>query len=178
MPNHSENSGQNGDSAKVWFWDHDLGFALYCLGIPTDEIGTQLGISGRMIRLQAKNDDWEARAEKVNLERALRTGQKASKEQEFIRSRECAYARRLLGMAESEIRQWKPGKATLLDITRLLELASRLGRLGSGLPLMPVELTVEHDISERMQAALDKAYAEEPKTFDVSPAQELPHPSV
>src|ERR1700677_4643287 len=134
------------DETRVGEWDHDLAFALYCMGIPTADIAAQIGISQRMIQHQAKIDKWEDRAEKVAIERSLRIGAKASKEQDFVRTAECSYARRLFGLAEQELRAYKTTKPSLLDITRILELASRLGRLGSGLPLYPVEIFVTHDL--------------------------------
>jgi hypothetical protein len=162
----------NYDDTRVWAWDHDLAFALYCIGMPTEDIAAQMGISQRMIQHQAKADRWEDRADKVAVERALRIDKKQSEEQKQIRSLECAYARRLFGLAEQELRAYKTTKPTLLDIGRIIDLASRLGRLGSGLPLNQVDISVTHDISERMNEALEKAYG--PKPIDIDPAKELP----
>jgi hypothetical protein len=150
-------------------WDHESAFALYCLDLPTEEIGASVGVSGRQVRYVAEAEKWEERREKWQAARAERFTKNTSKEQEFIRQTECSYARRLFGMAEAEIRQWKPGKATLLDITRLLDLASRLGRLGSGLPLNQVEVSQTYDLGEHLMAAIERAYGDAAKTLDVAP---------
>ena len=168
----SAKADSNGDSAKARSWNHDTGFALYCLGISTDEIGAQVGVSGRMIRQRAQRDGWQARADKVQTERASRVGAKASKEQEFIRAQECQYARRLMGLAEQILRTIKTADATILDLTRILDLASRLGRLGSGLPLNQVEVTQHFDLGEHLLAAIERAYSTpEQKPIDVVTAE-------
>lgn len=162
------------ESMAVWSWDHDTGFALYCLGIPTDDIGAACGVSGQAIRQCAAKEDWETRAEKVAVARAARITKGNSTEQQFVRGVECQYARRLFGLAEQELRLYKPGKATLLDITRLLDLASRLGRLGSGLPLNQVEVTQTYDLGENLMAAIERAYAPQPKPAITLPPNEDP----
>jgi hypothetical protein len=160
-------------AVEIKEWDHDQAYALYCLGLPTEEIGVAVGVTGRAIRYVAQADKWEERREKWQQARAERFTKHISKEQEFIRQTECSYARRLFGMAEMEIRLWKPGKATLLDMTRLLDVASRLGRLGSGLPLNQVEVTQTYDLGENLMQAIERAYsdapAKEPKLIEVAP---------
>jgi hypothetical protein len=129
------------------------------------------------IHLRADKDGWQAKREIVLLERAKRVGVHASKEQEFIRAQECELARRLMGLGWEILRTIKPGKASVTDLCRVLDLASRLGRLGSGLPLTPMELTVRPDLSEEWKEALRRVYGDGPepaKVEDVEPAKELP----
>jgi hypothetical protein len=155
-------------------WDGDLGFHLYCVGLNFAEIGHKFGVSARTVCHRADVEGWDAKREIVLLERAKRVGMAASKEQEFIRAQECDLARKLLGMGHELLRKIKIESATVSDLCRVLELASRLGRLGSGLPLMPVELHATMDLSESLQQALDRAYPPEPKPIDIEPPKELP----
>jgi hypothetical protein len=158
-------------------WDSHVGFALYCFGLNYEEIGDKSGVSSRTVCHRADKDGWNEKKAVVLAGRAERLSMDVSKEQQFIRAQECRYARQLFGLAEIMIRRVKVEKPTVRDICQLMLCASRLGRLGSGLPLVPVEIHQTHDLSAELEAALTKAYSEpEPKAIDVSPAQELPPP--
>jgi hypothetical protein len=164
-------------------WDADLGFHLYCVGLNFAEIGHKFGISGRTVCHRADVDGWDAKREIVVLERAKRVGMAGSKEQEFVRSQECDLARKLLGLGHQMLRDmdkhWQSSKTPVADLCKVLDLASRLGRLGSGLPLMPVEIHGFFDLTENLEKSLQRAYGvkeEVNEPIDVSPAQELPPP--
>jgi hypothetical protein len=151
-------------------WDSDLGFLLYSVGLTQVEIGKRLDIDPSTVSRVCTTERWDDKLEVVLRERAVLLGPKASKEQEFIRTQECAVARQLLGIGHQMIREfnsdmWKLSKTPIADMVKVLELASRLGRMGSGLPLNQVEVTVTHDLNEELRAALARAYPEETKSL-------------
>ena len=167
-----------GDELKVYAWDENLAFSLFCIGLNCTEIADQVGICARQVERVAKTEDWTARRNQVQKELAVRTGCKVGKEQEFVRGVESQYGRKLLGLAETELRQWKPGKATLLDIQRLIELGTTLLRRGAGMPLNSVEITQTYDIGEGLQSALERAYAGHPELGgSLMPAQVIDLPA-
>jgi hypothetical protein len=94
----------------------------------------------------------------------------ASKEQEFIRAQERHLARQLMGLGRKMLRKIKVESANVSDLCRVVKLASRLGRLGSGLPLVPVEETRQLDLNESLMTAIDRAYGPEPKAVIDAPA--------
>ena len=150
--------------------DWSLAFGLFLLGLTQQEIADQVGCSQASVSRRIADEDWPAKRDLVTTERAIRIGTKISKEQEFIRAQECQYARRLMGLAEQMLRTVSTKDATLLDLTRVLDMASRLGRLGSGLPLNQVEVTQTYDLGENLLAAIERAYGPQAK-----PAITLPH---
>lgn len=142
--------------------DRQLAFMLYVVGFNETELARKMGVSQQRVSQIARSNDWQAQRDMVLQERARKVGISASQEQEFIRSQEIHFARRLMGMAEQVMQSINLSKATIADLTKLVDLASRLGRLGSGLPLQPVELSVTHDISEDVRRMLDRAYGDSP----------------
>ena len=72
-------------------------------------------------------------------------------------------------LAREAIARWKKNPArcgTLEGIARLLDLASKLGRVSSGMSLEPVEKTGEEDAAFMIQieVALEKIYGPENPT--------------
>ena len=87
------------------------------------------------------------------------------KRQEDQRDEEWKSRGELLQMAREAIKRWKnkPERCGSLEgIARLLELASKLGRLASGMPTDRTELTGEDGgpIRVELTAALNKIYGE------------------
>ena len=156
-------------------WDSHVGFALYCFGLNYEEIGDKSGVSSRTVCHRADKDGWNEKKAVVLAGRAERLRMDVSKEQQFIRAQECRYARQLFGLAEIMIRRVKIEKPTVRDLCQLMLCASQLGRLGSGLPLVPVDIQQTHDLSAELEAALERAYSHDPpKPIDIAPALELP----
>ena len=158
--------------------DPFLAFALFLTGMTQREIATQMGCSQQYVSKMCVDNDWVGQREMVMRERIGRVTGMVSKEQEFLRAQECQYARRLMGLAEQMLRTVSTKDATLLDLTRVLDMASRLGRLGSGLPLNQVEVTQTYDLGEHLMAAIERAYAPQVKapapTIDLPPAAAPP----
>jgi hypothetical protein len=85
--------------------------------------------------------------------------------QEEHREKEWVLRCKLIHVAETAIERWlaKPDRCGSLEgIARLLDLASRLGRLSSGLPTDKTEVTgqVEAKLELEWEIALRKAYGE------------------
>lgn len=83
----------------------------------------------------------------------------------------------LIGLAREAIERWKKNPArcgTLEGIARLLDLASKLGRVSSGLSLEPAEKPPEEDAAFMIQieVALEKIYGQ------AAPAPTLPPAAV
>lgn len=156
--------------------DPFLAFALYLTGLTQGEIAEQMGCSRQYVSKICVDNDWAGQREMVMRERIERVTGKISKEQEFIRAQECQYARRLMGLAEQMMRTVSTKDATLLDLTRVLDMASHLGRLGSGLPLNQVEVTQTYDLGDNLMQAIERAYGPQAKpatTIDL-PSYETP----
>jgi DNA-binding Lrp family transcriptional regulator len=148
-------------------WDVEAGFLLFCAGHSYSELANRFKVSFQAVSEMAKREGWLDKRDAILAERALRVGVHASKEQEFIRAQECRMARQALGLLELAMRKVKVNKPKVGDIRDLAEMVSRLGRMGSGLPLNQVEVTVTHDLNEELRAALARAYPGEAPAIDV-----------
>jgi hypothetical protein len=155
-------------------WDSDFGFLLYALGWTCAEIARKFKISGDAVEHACEQDDWDGKRVLYLAERAKVIGANCSKEQQFFRAEECRMARQLLGLGVEMLATMKVEGASPADVCRVLDLASRLGRLGSGLPLNQVEVSQTYDLGENLMQAIERAYSSEPKPIDVvSPEPEM-----
>jgi len=147
---------------------------------------SKLGKFRTLMERWSKKYDWPARvqahaAHLAEIERkaaeavATRNGVDWAKRQEQQREEEWESRCELIALAREAIARWKKNEArcgTLEGIARLLDLASRLGRVSSGLPLQPVEELVEQNSAFMIQieVALDKIYgAEAPPPIEAAP---------
>jgi hypothetical protein len=158
-------------------FDSHLGMALYCLGLTNDEIADACGVTHQRVSQVCALDDWPKLRAIALEQRAKKIGKTAVNEQQFIRGLECDYARRLFGVAEIILRNLNLAGATIQDLVRVLDLASRLGRLGSGLPLNQVEVTQTYDLGENLMAAIERAYGTEAKAITLPSESPPPPPS-
>jgi hypothetical protein len=124
----------------------------------------------------SKKYDWSARvqaytAHLADIERktaeglAVQAGTDWGKRQEQHREDEWQTRTELLVLAREAISRWKKAEhrcGTLEGIARLLDLASKLGRVSSGLSLEPDEKQPEDDAAFMIQieVALEKVYGQ------------------
>lgn len=137
-------------------------------------VADKLDKSKTMIERWSRKFDWPARvqahsAHLADIERktaealAVQAGTDWAKRQEQHREDEWQTRTELIGLAREAIERWKKNAArcgTLEGIARLLDLASKLGRVSSGLSLEPAEKPDEADAAFMIQieVALDKIY--------------------
>jgi hypothetical protein len=137
-------------------------------------VAERLGKSKTMIERWSRKFDWPARvqahtAHLADVERkaaeavATQNGVDWAKRQEQHREDEWQTRGELIALAREAIERWKKQAArcgTLEGIARLLDLASKLGRVSSGLSLEPAEKTGDEDTAFMIQieVALDKIY--------------------
>lgn len=140
-------------------------------------VAEKVGKSKTMIERWSRKFDWPARvqahtAHLADIERktaealAVQAGTDWAKRQEVHREDEWQARGELLALAREAIARWKKAEhrcGTLEGIARLLDLASKLGRVSSGLSLEPVEKAGEEDAAFMIQieVALDKIYGPE-----------------
>ena len=166
-------------------------FAIY-LGIGPERslatVAAKVGKSKTMIERWSRKFDWPARAQAhtahlTEIERkaaeavAIQNGVDWAKRQEEHREDEWQTRTELIGLAREAIERWKKNPArcgTLEGIARLLDLASKLGRVSSGLSLEPAEKPGEEETAFMIQieVALEKIYGQ------ASPAPTLPPAAV
>ena len=166
-------------------------FAIY-LGIGPERslatVAAKVGKSKTMIERWSRKFDWPARvqahtAHLTEIERkaaeavAIQNGVDWAKRQEEHREDEWQTRTELIGLAREAIERWKKNPArcgTLEGIARLLDLASKLGRVSSGLSLEPAEKPGEEETAFMIQieVALEKIYGQ------ASPAPTLPPAAV
>jgi hypothetical protein len=136
----------------------------------------KLGKSKRMMEKWSRKFDWPARvqahaAHLADIERrtaealAVQAGTDWAKRQEQHREDEWQTRSELIALAREAIDRWKKNPArcgTLEGIARLLDLASKLGRVSSGLSLEPVDKPQEEDAAFMIQieVALEKIYGQ------------------
>jgi len=144
-------------------------------------VATKLGKSTTLMERWSRKFDWPARvqahsAHLADIERktaeavAVQNGVDWAKRQEQHREDEWQTRSELIALAREAIERWKKNAArcgTLEGIARLLDLASKLGRVSSGLSLEPADKPQEEDAAFMIQieVALEKIYGPE-----VSPA--------
>ncbi len=137
-------------------------------------VADKLGKSKTMIERWSRRFDWPARvqahtAHLTEVERkaaeavAIQNGVDWAKRQEQHREDEWQTRTELIGLAREAIERWKKNPArcgTLEGIARLLDLASKLGRVSSGLSLEPAEKPGEEETAFMIQieVALEKIY--------------------
>lgn len=137
-------------------------------------VADKVGKSKTMIERWSRKFDWPARvqahaAHLADIERktaealAVQAGTDWAKRQEQHREDEWQTRSELIVLAREAIDRWKKNPArcgTLEGIARLLDLASKLGRVSSGLSLEPVDKPVEEDAAFMIQieVALEKIY--------------------
>lgn len=141
------------------------------------------GKSKTMIERWSRKFDWPARvqahtAHLTEVERkaaeavAVQNGVDWAKRQEQHREDEWQTRGELIGLAREAIGRWKKNPlrcGTLEGIARLLDLASKLGRVSSGLSLDPVEKPGEGEAAFMIQieVALEKIYGPAPQPAPV-----------
>lgn len=134
----------------------------------------KLSKSKRMMEKWSRKFDWPARvqahaAHLADIERktaealAVQSGTDWAKRQEQHREDEWQTRGELIALAREAIERWKKNPVrcgTLEGIARLLDLASKLGRVSSGLSLEPLEKPGEGDAAFMIQieVALEKIY--------------------
>lgn len=137
-------------------------------------VADKVGKSKTMIERWSRKFDWPARvqahaAHLADIERktaealAVQAGTDWARRQEQHREDEWQTRGELIALAREAIERWKKNPArcgTLEGIARLLDLASKLGRVSSGLSLEPVEKPDEQDAAFMIQieVALEKIY--------------------
>ena len=137
-------------------------------------VADKVGKSKTMIERWSRKFDWPARiqahaAHLADIERktaealAVQAGTDWAKRQEQHREDEWQTRGELIALAREAIERWKKNPArcgTLEGIARLLDLASKLGRVSSGLSLEPLEKDGEEDAAFMIQieVALEKIY--------------------
>jgi len=140
------------------------------------KVGQKLGKCTVVIEKWSAKFDWPARvqAHASHLAAVERTATEALTRvkaaewvmrQETHREEEWKIRGELLEMAREAIARWKANEkrcGSLEGIARLLELASKLGRLASGMATDKTEVSGEVDVNFRMEieAAIKKVYAE------------------
>ena len=155
-------------------------FALY-LGMGSERslraVGEQLGKSEGLLQRWSSRYDWSGRVSAYALHlalvereatEALARGKAAEwlTRQEKIRDREWAMHEKCLAAAERALNAFMTREkvyANLADIARILEVASRLGRLAAGMATDKTEVTGEDGgpIRVELSAALNKIYGAE-----------------
>lgn len=156
--------------------------------------GEKLSKSKRMMEKWSRKFDWPARvqahaAHLAEIERksaeavAVRSGVDWAKRQEEHREDEWQTRSELIVLAREAIDRWKKNPArcgTLEGIARLLDLASKLGRVSSGLSLEPAEKPQENDAAFMIQieVALDKIYGVATPPVTVKPVPNVAEPRV
>ena len=140
-------------------------------------VADKLGKSTTLMERWSRKFDWPARvqahsAHLADIERkaaealATRNGVDWAKRQEQHREDEWQTRGELIALAREAIERWKKNPVrcgTLEGIARLLDLASKLGRVSSGLSLEPTEKPGEEDAAFMIQieVALEKIYGPE-----------------
>jgi hypothetical protein len=144
------------------------------------------GKSKTMIERWSRRFDWPARvqahaAHVADVERRAIEGlavEKAiewDKVHEAVKIAEWQRQKKLIALADEMIARWEKNKAkcgTLEGIARLLELATKLGRLAAGMPteVKEVNTTVKATIDMEWEIAIRKAYGAKVESEPAQPA--------
>lgn len=140
-------------------------------------VAGKLGKSVRLVERWSRKFDWPARvqahaAHLADIERktaealAVKAGTDWAQRQEDHREEEWALRGELIEAGRKVLEKFKDGSrgATLGDVARALDLASKLGRVSSGLSLEPAEPPPAEDgaFLIQIEVALDKVYGPGP----------------
>jgi uncharacterized protein len=154
-------------------------------------VAERVGKSKTMMERWSRRFDWPARvaahaAQVADVERraieglALEKAVEWYKVHEAVKVAEWQRHKKLIALADEMIARWEKNKAkcgTLEGIARLLELATKLGRLAAGMPteVKEVNTTVKATIDMEWEIAIRKAYgvAESPKSEIRNPKGEV-----
>jgi len=154
-------------------------------------VAERVGKSKTMVERWSRRFDWPARVEAhaahlAEAERkaieglALEKAVEWHKVHEAVKVAEWQRHKKLIALADEMIARWEKNKAkcgTLEGIARLLELATKLGRLAAGMPteVKEVNTTVKATIDMEWEIAIRKAYgvAESPKSEIRNPKGEV-----
>ena len=156
-------------------------------------VGEQLGKSGSLLERWAKRFDWTARvqahaAHLAAVEReaveAVARGKSAEwmTRQQELREREWEMHEKCIEAARRGLKAFMEREkvyANLADISRILEVASKLGRLASGMATDRTELTGEDGgpLRVELSAALNKVYGAAFESGELRVESETrPHP--
>ena len=150
-------------------------------------VAEQHGKSKTMIERWSRRFDWPARvqahaAHLATIEReaieglALEKAVDWNKVHEAVKVAEWQRHKKLIALADEMLARWEKNKAkcgTLEGIARVLELATKLGRLAAGMPteVKEVNTTVKATIDVDWEIAIRKAYGQ------VAPAGDQAKPS-
>ncbi|HNT14161.1 MAG TPA: hypothetical protein PKO21_04785 [Verrucomicrobiota bacterium] len=138
-------------------------------------VAVQHGKSKTMIERWSRRFDWPARvqahaAHLATIEReaieglALEKAVDWNKVHEAVKVAEWQRHKKLIALADEMLARWEKNKAkcgTLEGIARVLELATKLGRLAAGMPteVKEVNTTVKATIDVDWEIAIRKAYS-------------------
>src|ERR1041384_5738095 len=147
-----------------------------------------VGKSKTMMEKWSRKFDWRARVaahaghlatvERESIEGlALEKAVEWHKSHEAIRLAEWQRQKKLIALADAAIARWEedPTKCgTLEGIARILELATKLGRLAAGMPteVKEVNTTVKAKIDVEWEIAIRKAYGPKGEIQPEAPAPE------
>ena len=156
-------------------------------------VAAQQGKSKTMMERWSRRHNWPARvqahsAHLAGVERqaieslAMEKAVDWSKVHEAVRVAEWQRHKKLIALADEMLARWEKNKAkcgTLEGIARVLELATKLGRLAAGMPteVKEVNTTLKATIDVDWEIAIRKAYgqkaeaASEPPVLDVEEAK-------
>jgi hypothetical protein len=159
-------------SKRKFNWPRDTAFMLYASGVPNERITQICAIF---------KEKWSARRDLVNAERIKAVGPGIYKEQEMLRAKELEFSKQLMNVASQMLASFKPTVNCSPDkIVRMLELASKLGRMSTGLPLTSIEVQPALDLPKLLMDNIEKVYGDEPKdqkqlpTIDVQATEVKP----
>ncbi len=155
-------------------------------------VGKQLGKSGSLLDRWSKRFDWQGRVQAhaahfAAIERdateALVRGKSAEwlKRQQELREREWQMHEKCIAAAERGLKAFMEREkvhANLADIARILEVASKLGRLASGMATDKTEVTGEDGgpVRVELSAALNKIYGQAEPAPNVVDVEATPVP--
>jgi hypothetical protein len=180
--------------------ESDKAFAAFSLYLnmgperSTKSVGKQLGKSAGLIERWCTKYDWPARvqahaAHLALVERQATEAALRSKAAEWLarqsehRDEEWRVRGELLEAGREALRRWRANASrcgSLEGIARMLELASKLGRLASGMPTDHTEVTGEVTLSVDLEweVALKKVYgrpvAPPPRVLEAEVISETP----
>ena len=152
-------------------------------------VAVQHGKSKTMIERWSRRFDWPARVQAyvehlATVERqaieglALEKAVEWSKVHEAVKIAEWQRHKKLIALADEMLARWEKNKAkcgTLEGIARVLELASKLARLASGMPteVKEVNTTMKATIDVDWEIAIRKAYGVVDKPATVVEVEEV-----